>query len=121
MTRLMIVGTVLALAIGGTIVFSADEEEVTIKDVMKKAHGGKPSLKEKVQTGKASDDEKKTLLELYTALGKNKPPKGEEEAFKKKTDALIAAAKAATEGKKNASQLLAKASNCGACHKDHKP
>lgn len=121
MTRLIIVGTVLTLAVGGTLALSADEEEVTIKDVMKKAHGGKPSLKDKVQTGKASDDEKKMLLELYTALSKNKPPKGDEEDFKKRTEDLVAAAKAATEGKKNATQLLAKATNCAACHKLHKP
>jgi hypothetical protein len=96
-------------------------DEVPIKEVMKKAHTppGK-ALKDRVASGKANDDEKKMLVELYEALGKNKPPKGDEEEWKKRTDALVKAAKAAAEGSKDAGKELAKASQCGACHKAHR-
>lgn len=115
-------------AIGGTIAMSngdakaddaAKAKKVSIKDVMK-AHKGKPSLLVKVRSGKASDADKKKLLELYTALTKTKPPKGDAAAWKKRTGALMLAAKAVVEGKKIGVKLLAKASNCKACHTAHK-
>ncbi len=113
---------VLALMTGGMATVKA--EDLAIKDVMKKAHQppekGKPTLLAKVSTGKASDDEKKMLVELYEALGKNKPPKGDEDEWKKRTDALVKAAKAAEEGAKDAGKQLGKASNCLACHKAHR-
>ena len=54
---------VLALLVGGKTTLKADD--LPIKEVMKKAHGGKPTLLAKVAGGKASDDEKKMLVELY--------------------------------------------------------
>jgi hypothetical protein len=108
-------------AVGGAIAVSQDKEEVTIKDVMKKAHaGGGKSLLSRVQSGKASDDDKKMLLELYQALAKNKPPKGDEEGFKKRAEALVDAAQAAVDGKKDAGKQLKKAADCKGCHSNHK-
>ncbi len=109
---------VLALLTGGMATVKA--EDLAIKDVMKKAHQGKPTLLAKVVGGKASDDEKKMLVELYEALAKNKPPKGDEEEFKKRAEALVKAAKSAAEGAKGAGKELTKASNCAACHKAHR-
>ena len=114
-------------AIGATVAMSegdakADDDakaKVSIKDVMK-AHKGKPSLLVKVRSGKASDADKKKLLELYTALTKTKPPKGDAAAWKKRTAALVVAAKAVVAGKKTGGKLLAKATNCKACHTAHK-
>lgn len=92
----------------------------TIKDVMKKAHKGPDALLKKVESGKASKDEMKELVTMYKSLEMNKPPKGEEAAWKKRTKALVAAANAAIEEKKDASDLLKKATNCKNCHDAHK-
>jgi len=110
----------LAVSLVGVAAMSADDPP-PIKEIMKKAHTppGK-SLLSKVTSGKASDEEKKQLVELYEALGKNKPPKGDEEEWKKRTDAMIAAAKDVAEGAKGAPAKLGKTVNCGACHKAHR-
>lgn len=89
-----------------------DKEKVTIKQVMKKAMAG--GLCKKVATGKASSEERKELVALFEALAKNEPPKGDEESWKKKTKALVDAAKA------NDGDALKKAADCAACHKEHK-
>ncbi len=96
-----------------------DEPKYKIKDVMKKAFKG-PLLK-KVASGKASDDEKKELHAMLVALGKHKPPKGEADSWKKLTSALNKAGKAAVDGDDDAAAQLKKASNCKACHSQHKP
>jgi cytochrome c556 len=122
MTRWITGCLVLTLALGGAAAVSEEkeEEELAIKDVMKQAHTGKPSLKDKVQQGKASDEEKEKLLDLYKALNKKKPPRGDEDEFRKRTEALVTAAKAAVDGKKDAGKLLAKASNCKTCHDNYR-
>ena len=109
---------VLTLAVGGKTALKADD--LAIKDVMKRAHGGKPSLYAKVIGGNASDDEKQMLVDLYAALGKSKPPKGDQDEWKRRTDELVAAAKDVAAGNGDATTNLAKAANCAACHKAHK-
>ena len=94
------------------------EPKYKTKDVMKKAMKG--GLLKKVASGDASDDEKKTLHEMLVALGKNEPPKGDAESWKKLTGALAKAGKAAVDGDDNAGAMLKKASNCKACHSKHK-
>ena len=100
---------------------AADDEapKYKTKEVMKAAFKG-PLIK-KVAAGDASDEEKKKLYGMLVALGKNKPPKGEADSWKKLTDGLIKAGKAATEGDKDAGAMLKKAANCKACHSKHKP
>ena len=88
------------------------KDPVAIKVVMQKAM--KSGLCKKVASGKASDDEKKELIALFTDLAANKCPKGDEADWKAKTKALLDAAKA-DDGK-----ALGKAANCAACHKEHK-
>jgi hypothetical protein len=90
-----------------------DKDKITIKTVMKKAHS-KGGLLSKVIAGDASAEEKKELVTLYEALAKNTPPKGDETSWKEKTAALVAAAKSAD------AAALKKASNCAACHSEHK-
>ena len=100
----------------------ADDEapKYKIKDVMKKAFKG-PLLK-KVAGGKASKDEVKELHAMLEAMAKAKPPKGEEESWKKLTGALVKASKAVSEGDDGkAGAKLKKAANCKACHSSHKP
>ena len=95
-----------------------DKDKVTIKQVMKKAHQpakkGEDSLLTKVTGGTASAAEKKELTELYVALSKNEPPKGEADAWKTKTTAMIEASKGSD------ADALKKASDCKACHGEFK-
>jgi len=95
-----------------------------IKDVMHGAHvapeGGK-SLKDRVVAGDATAEEKQKLLDLYISLAENKPPRGELEGFQKKTRGVILAAAKVVVGREGAGRELARATNCAACHRDHKP
>jgi len=95
-----------------------DKPKYTIKEVMKIAH--KEKLLDKVAKGDASDAEKKQLVDLYTALGMNKPPKGEAKDFTEKVKPLIEAAKDVVAGKEGAGKDLKKAVQCKACHDIYK-
>lgn len=95
-----------------------DKPAHTIKQAMKEHKKG--GLKDKVIEGTASDADKKQLVELYVALGQNKPPKGSDESWKKLTDALINASRDVASGKENGVSDLKKAVNCGSCHSVHK-
>jgi hypothetical protein len=114
MGMLAILGLVLSTATG------ADEKALTIKEIMKKGHDGKPPLCGKVATGKASKEEKQELLDLYVALSKTKPPMGDADGWKTKCDALVAAAKACVADEKEGPGDLKKAVACKACHEVHK-
>jgi len=96
-----------------------DKPKHTIKEVMKIAH--KDGLLKKITDGTGTDDDKAKLLELYTELGKNAPPKGDKKNWEKLNTALVDAAKQVKEGKEGAIDALKKASACGVCHKAHKP
>lgn len=114
-------GAMLAMIAGLAVVAASGEAQEapkhTIKIVMQKAMKG--GLCGKVASGKATDEEKKELIELFTALHANKPPKGEEASFKEKAKALLDGAKAAAEDSKKGGALK-KAANCKACHEAHK-
>jgi hypothetical protein len=113
----------LAIAFAGMTVSGAadDKPKFDIETIMDKAHGEKnDKLLRKVLDGKASDTEKKELLELYTELGKNQPPKGDAKSWKDKTTALVAACQEVVDGKGAGVANLKKASSCGGCHKVHK-
>jgi len=115
MFRGLIAGAVCLFALALVLdssVNGGDKKEVTIKVVMQKAMKG--GLCGKVASGKADADEKKQLIELFTALSKATPPKGEEASWKEKTKALLDAAKA-DDGK-----ALKKAADCAGCHSEHK-
>jgi hypothetical protein len=105
----------LCLMFAATCTLSAlradDKPKYTIKEVMK-LH--KDKLHEKFQNGEASKEEKEKLLEAYEALVKNKPPKGDADSWKEKTEALV---KAVKDDDKDAYK---KAVSCGACHSAHK-
>ena len=115
-----VLATGLAAGLG---VFGAAEDakpKYTIEEVMEKAHQGKPSLFKQVVTGKADADQKKMLLEYYEALAQNKPEKGELADWKKRTSAMVKAAKDVAADKEGATKELAKATNCKGCHQLHK-
>jgi len=121
----LLCGAVLALAVvvaGHVGAKNAAPKE--IDEIMQEAH--KPdnkSLRGKVVSGKASEEEAKKLLKLYEELAKNKPPKGDEADWKKRTTAIVAAAKkvAAKPDDAALTKALGTATNCMACHKEHRP
>jgi hypothetical protein len=113
----------LVAAVAGLGVFAGAADVKDIETIMDKAHkmsGDTPSLLKTVVTGKASKEEKEELLALYIDLSKNKPPKGDEADWKKRTDGMVAAAKDVVAGKPDATKALAKAVNCKGCHQLHK-
>lgn len=116
----------LGLVAGLGMFRAADEAQpkYTIEEVMEKAHKapkkGQPSLFKQVVDGKASDEQKKQLVEYYEALAKNKPEKGSEDDWKKRTGTILTAAKKVASGNDEARPQLARAANCKGCHQLHK-
>ena len=100
----------LALVVAMNTEYQAGEKaKHTIAEVMKVAMKG--GLCKKVAEGKASDAEKKQLVELFESLTKNTPPMGDAKAWKERTTALLEAAK------KGDGKALGKNANCASCHK----
>ena len=97
---------------------AGEKAKYTIPQVMKKAMAG--GLCKKVASGKANDEEKTQLVELFTALSQNTPPKGDADDWKSKTKALLEAAKGAAGGDADAAKKLPKLANCNGCHSVHK-
>jgi hypothetical protein len=90
-----------------------------ISEVMQKAHK-KGGLLFKVASGKGDKADAEKLLEMYSELAKNKPPRGDARSWKRFTDGLVAAAKVAVKGGPDAGKQLRKAANCMGCHSAHK-
>lgn len=110
----LVTAVALVFCLSGIGAGEKKEPKYSIKEVMAKAH--KEGLLKKVASGKADEDDRKELLELYVALSLNKPPAGDAAAWKKATAVLVKAAKAAVmDGAKG--KELGKLVNCGACHK----
>ena len=120
MRKFLVAGVVIAFGwVAVSLVTGADEKpSASIKEVMKVAMKG--GLCKKVADGKATEEEKKQLAGLFAALHSNKPPKGDEAAFKEKTKALVDACNDVLAGKEGAGAKLGAAANCAACHKEHK-
>jgi cytochrome c556 len=144
MKRMFGLAALLALVVGvsaSPMAASADDKDdkvPTIKQIMKKAHGGPKSLLGKIGTELKSDDPdwpkvaemSKELVGLADALGKNTPPKGEVSDFKKraggyKGQATIlekAAEKKMKTGRGGAEGAFkALRSSCMGCHAAHRP
>lgn len=119
----------ICVAACGTVAFTAqgqqeapegdDAAKHSIKDVMQNAH--KAGLLEKVLKGEASQEEKLTLLDHYVSLTESKPPLGTPEGWEERTNAVVVAAAKVAVGRDDGTELLKKATNCAACHKEHKP
>ena len=115
----VIVAISLALVMDSTNM--AQEKKIETKDVMKKAMKG--GLAKKVGEGKASDAEKKELVELFVALAANVPAKGNADNWKNQTKVLLDAAKKSASGDADGQKALITATSgaaCMACHKEFK-
>jgi cytochrome c556 len=114
------------------------DDDVPIKTVMKKVNvdglcaainkGVGNNKKFAVDTPKWDElaEKAKELVPLAKALGKNKPPMGSEESWKKYTSAYAKAAEDFEAAVKDKNQDKAKAAaaviaNCAGCHKEHRP
>lgn len=117
----------LGLAVGLAFVRADEAPKLSIKKVMDEAHkppkgmDDAPSLYNKVKSGDATDAEKKKLVELYTALAADHPKLNDDDDWKTRTEAMVAAAKEVEAGKEGGVNALKKAADCKECHKLHKP
>ncbi|HQR08014.1 MAG TPA: hypothetical protein PLN21_14395 [Gemmatales bacterium] len=120
--RRTLVGLAVVLAVAGTALgFAVEDAKYTTKQIMKAAHGGNQnSLLAKVKSGKASDEEKAKLVDLYSSMPLNKAKKGDADEYKKMGEAMVEAAKAAKSGDAGWQAKLNKATNCKACHDSYK-
>ena len=121
--RILLVA-IISLSIGA-FAFGQDDDEKAkpkhaIKDVMAKALKGN-KLNKKVLSGKASQEEKLELLDLYISLVENKPPKGDQASWQKFAGASALAAAKVAVGRDGAIKELKAATKCATCHKAHKP
>ena len=82
---------------------------------------GIDSLLKKTLDGAASVAEKKKLLGYYLALEEFAAPKGDQKAWATKTGTLTMAMVDVLAGKDGAADRLKEASNCKACHSEHRP
>ena len=117
---LMLLAVALLFAVEGARASDAGSKpKYTIKQVMKKAH--KDGLMKKLAMGEGTKEDAKELLDLYEALGENKPPRGAAEDWKKMTQEMVDAAQDVVDGKEDAGHRLTKSANCMGCHRMHKP
>ena len=96
-------------------------EKLTIKKIMIEVHKKPTELLKKVAMGKADAKQKKRLLELYQAMAKMKPPKGDAKSWKEKTTLLITASKRPPRGKRTPANCCSRPASCKNCHDLHKP
>ena len=101
---------------GMSTLFAADAKPKAIKQIMKQMK----APVDKVKKGNATDADKKKLLELYTDLGKNKPPVGDADNWKKLTSALVDATQDLVDDKQGAVDEFNKAVDCAKCHTAHR-
>jgi len=107
--------------IGVILADDTDKPKYTIKEVMKAAHAGGPnSLLNKATGANATKEDKEKIVELYVALSKNKPAKGDEKSWKEKTTLIVKEAEANLKGDAGAGRKLVAAANCMGCHRVHK-
>ena len=115
---------ITALVIAASASFSvADENHEILEIVMKEGMKGDESPLSKILDGKGSKEDADNLLKFVEMLEGTKAPVGDQKAFEAKVAKLIAAAKKVAGGDtgEKAIDALDKASNCKACHTDHKP
>jgi cytochrome c556 len=133
MNRLFALTSMLAVAIiASTTGARADDKDVSIKDIMTKAHkGGDAILKKAGAAAKDKDfdklsDNAKELVKLGKDLGKAKPPKGDEKSWKKLTGTYLKDAESLEKAAKDKDAEAAGKSlnglntSCKACHTAHR-
>jgi len=114
--------TAVALVFGA-IAADAEKNNPT-KEFMSKYHKapkGVDPISKKASMGTATPEELKALATGYKAMTSAKPPRGEMASWKEKTTRAAAASAALVKGDPDAVARYKEASNCKACHSEHKP
>ena len=91
-----------------------------IKTAMKQHHKPDDAIVKKATAGTANDAELATLLKAYQDICAATPPKGDKAAWVKKCQSVIAAVKKVQAKDAAGVAELKTATNCKACHTDHK-
>lgn len=122
MTKTILVSAAAALLALASAPALADDHEI-LEKVMKEGMKGDSSPIAKTLKGEASDEEIKELATLIKSMHGTKAPEGGQAAYESKVAELIAAMDAVAGGDKSEGSItkLKSASNCKACHSDHKP
>ncbi|MDY3554569.1 hypothetical protein R5W24_003693 [Gemmata sp. JC717] len=120
-------------AFGSVTAAPADDKLPEIAEIMKKGHaktdGYITKVKEAVKGGKWEDAQKyaKDMSILGTAIGKNKPPKGDDKSWKALTDKYADTTQKILKGTEDKDAKATNAAigsmvmSCGGCHSKHKP
>jgi cytochrome c553 len=103
------------------LVLAAGKPKYTIKEVMKEIHKGDDNIGKRAVKGQASKDDISKMVEYYTSLPLNDPPRGDKESWLAKTSALVKAGEELKAGAPNAVEHYKQAANCKVCHEAHKP
>lgn len=129
MRKLIAVAAVALVA--ANVSFAEDKPEekekkpMSVHEIMEHGFKGGKSLFRTVTNTKkdSSKEDNEKFLGMLKDLAKNKPPVGDEESWKKLTEAMVAPAEAIVKGEEveKAKLELKKAANCAQCHKAHKP
>jgi hypothetical protein len=90
------------------------------KEVMQKAFKPDTALVKTVVAGKADETQLREFLAYAQSLHANKPKKGEEAAWKTRTQAIIEATQNLLDKKEGALAALKTATNCATCHNSFK-
>lgn len=114
---------VVAAALCFTVSLFADENHEIIEKVMKEGLKGKESPLAKVLDEEASGEQIKSLAELIQTMKGTRAPVGDQSEYDTKVNDMIAAMNAVAGGDDSPKALerLDNATNCKACHSDHKP
>jgi cytochrome c556 len=113
---------ILAVAMGFLVSARADDDpKYSVQTIMKAVFKGEDSVNKRILKGKASKEDLDKLVEYVSVLPQNDPPQGDPDGWKKKTTALLTAAKALQAGGGDALAQYTKAANCQACHSVYRP
>jgi hypothetical protein len=120
----LLVLTAIALSTAFLSTAADAEKDNPTKTFMKKYHKapqGTDPVAKRAAAGKATPEELKDLAAGYKAMTMAKPPKGEMTSWKEKTTKVADAAAAMAKGDPDGVARYKQASNCKACHSEHKP
>ena len=112
---------ILALVSGFAVSARADDPKYTVQQIMKAVYKGEDSVHKRIIKGTATKEDLAKLVEYVSVLPQNDPPQGDADGWKKKTTALVDAAKAMQAAKDGALAQYTKTANCQACHSVYRP
>lgn len=110
----------LGLGLGAPGLENANSEATTdeapsVSEIMKTLHK-KDKLHAAVSSGKASDEQKVQLLDLYLHMADTKPSNGQTEKWAAEVQPIVHAAAKVVVGREGAADEYKKAVNCKSCH-----